>query len=137
MNSKNHFKEGNRQQKLEIPYDPYYAKIWGKVTAVSHLSIHSYYFLTHFPPKNTSDRNEAAHEGWDELAGILCSFPRYFEKEIEFWTPLFRVVLGRKIEECVPPHQSKKRPEDPNRHLCRFLSLVSLRPKAAYCCLLQ
>lgn len=30
MNSKNHFKEGIRQQKLEIPYDPYYAEIWGR-----------------------------------------------------------------------------------------------------------
>lgn len=84
MNSKNHFKEGIRQQKLEIPYDPYYAEIWGKVTAVSHLSIHSYYFLTPLPPKNTSDRNEAAHEGLDELAGILCSFPRYFEEKSSF-----------------------------------------------------
>lgn len=72
----------------------------------SHLSIHSYYFLlvlTPLPAKNTFDRNEAAHEGWDDLATILCSFPKYFVKEIEFWSPLFRTVLGKTIEECRPP----------------------------------
>ncbi|MCJ1346071.1 hypothetical protein MMC31_004282 [Peltigera leucophlebia] len=85
MNSKNYFQDGNRQLRPDLPYDPYYSEIWGKVSA------------------NTSDRNEAAHEGWDDLATILCSFPKYFVKEIEFWSPLFRTVLGKTIEGCQPP----------------------------------
>lgn len=36
MNSKNYFQDGNRQLRPDLPYDPYYSEIWGKVSAVSH-----------------------------------------------------------------------------------------------------
>ena len=83
MNSRNYFQEGNRRLKLDLLYEPYYSEIWGKVSAVSRLifSFSTMNFCWHW---NTSDRNEAAHEGWEDLATILCSFPKYFEKEIEF-----------------------------------------------------
>lgn len=37
MNCKNYFQEENRRLKLDLPYDPYYSEIWGKVSAVSRL----------------------------------------------------------------------------------------------------
>lgn len=39
----------------------------------------------------------------EDLATILCSFPKYFMKEIEFWSPVFKTVLDKTIEECLPP----------------------------------
>lgn len=37
MNNKNFFQEGARQQKIDLPFDPYYAEIWGNVSGVSPL----------------------------------------------------------------------------------------------------
>lgn len=37
MNNRNYFQEGNRRLKLDLPYEPYYSEIWGKVSAVSRL----------------------------------------------------------------------------------------------------
>lgn len=37
LNSKNYFQEGNRLLKIDLPYEPYYAEIWGKVSTVSRL----------------------------------------------------------------------------------------------------
>lgn len=108
MNNRNYFQEGNRRLKLDLSYEPYYSEIWGKVSAVSRLIFPSQYYgfllaLIPLAAKNTSDRNEAAHEGWEDLATILCSFPKYFVKEIEFWSPVFKTVLDKTIEECLPP----------------------------------
>lgn len=81
MNNKIFFGGGSKQLQIDLLHGQYYAEIWGNVAAINSLysTIHSGISLTCFgSPTHTNERNQAAHESWEDLASILLASPGYF-----------------------------------------------------------
>lgn len=81
MTNKIFSRGGSKQLEIDLLHGQYYAEIWSNVSAVNSLysTVHSGISLNCVaPPTHTNERNQAAHEGWEDLASILLAFPKYF-----------------------------------------------------------
>lgn len=81
MNNEIFFRGGSKPLELDLLRGQFYAEIWGNLSAVNSLysTIHSGISLTCVgSPTHTNERNQAAHEGWEDFASILLAFPKYF-----------------------------------------------------------
>lgn len=88
MNNKIFFGGGSKQLEIDLLHGQYYAERWGNVSAVNSLysTIHSGISLTCVESTtHTNERNQAAHEGWEDLASILV-----------FWTSIFGAIKERR-----------------------------------------